>query len=83
MNNFENLGFFAAAVTAGNIAGLSPRALKALSTVYVLVRAVYNVVYIFNDTMPRPAKGWCWLTGVGCCLTMFVMAGNKMRKALF
>jgi uncharacterized MAPEG superfamily protein len=49
-NGFENLGLFASAVVAGNIAGLDNGALNWLSGGYLLSRVVYNMVYITNST---------------------------------
>lgn len=49
-NGFENIGLFAAAVVAGNIAKLDSGLLNALTGGYLLSRAVYNVVYIGGTT---------------------------------
>ena len=49
-NGFENLGLFAAAVTAGNIAGLDNSMLNYLSVGYLASRIAYNYIYIHNDT---------------------------------
>ncbi|KAK5636748.1 hypothetical protein RRF57_012460 [Xylaria bambusicola] len=46
-NGLEGLPIFAAAVIAGNSAGLSPLTLNALSVGYIASRIVYNYVYIF------------------------------------
>ena len=50
LNGLENLGFFAAAVAAGNAAGLNVALLNRSSVAYVLSRILYNVVFIRNDT---------------------------------
>src|SRR5947209_1445718 len=49
-NGLENVSLFAAAVTAGNIAGLDNQLLNYLSAGYLASRAVYNTVYIHGDT---------------------------------
>jgi uncharacterized MAPEG superfamily protein len=55
-NGFENVGLFASAVVAGNIAGLDNRTLNILSSGYLASRAVYNYIYINNKT---EAAGEC------------------------
>jgi len=76
-NGFENLGFFAAAVLAGNRAGLSPGTLNGLSAGYILSRVAYTVFYI-NNTDPKLAdlRSVLWLVGVGQCMTLLIKAGN-------
>jgi uncharacterized MAPEG superfamily protein len=49
-NGFENIGFFAAAVVAGNIAGLSNSTLNYLTTGYLASRAAYVYIYINNKS---------------------------------
>ncbi len=80
-NGFENLGFFAAAVVAGNVAGLEPTLLNGLAYGYLLTRVVYNLVYINNTTEPvATGRTVIFLSGVGCCFGLFITAGNKMRS---
>lgn len=45
----ENIGLLAAAVTAGNFAGLDKQLLNYLSAGYLASRIVYNIVYIHGD----------------------------------
>jgi len=80
-NGFENLGFFAAAVIAGNVAGLEPMLLNGLAYGYVLSRVLYNAVYI-NNTSAAVANGRsaAFMSSIGCCLWLFIAAGNKMRQ---
>jgi uncharacterized MAPEG superfamily protein len=49
-NGFENLGLFAAAIVAGNIAKLDNSTLNYLSGGYLASRVIYTVLYINNDT---------------------------------
>jgi hypothetical protein len=55
MNGFENVGLFAAAVVAGNIANLDNSTLNFWSGGYLVSRVVYTYVYINNtsDTMGK------------------------------
>jgi uncharacterized MAPEG superfamily protein len=49
-NGFENVGLFAAAVVAGNIAKLDNTTLNYLSGGYLASRVLYNFVYINNQS---------------------------------
>jgi uncharacterized MAPEG superfamily protein len=80
-NGFENLGFFAAAVTAGNAAGLPARTMNILTGAYLLSRVVYNVVYINGSTGPLAGlRSAIYTTGIGLLSVIFVMAGNAINK---
>ncbi|EMC92642.1 hypothetical protein BAUCODRAFT_114410 [Baudoinia panamericana UAMH 10762] len=79
-NNLENLGLFAAAVVAGNTAGVGAGWMNALAGGYVLARFVYNHVYIFQDLVPYAARTLTWLVSVSCCFSMFIMAAREMNK---
>ena len=81
-NGFENFGLFAAAVVAGNMAGLEVGTMNGLTIAYLVSRVVYNHIYIFNDLVPSQARSVTFLGGVGICMAMFVQAGNKMRRTL-
>jgi uncharacterized MAPEG superfamily protein len=82
-NGFENLAFYAAAVTAGNAAGLAPQTMNILSGAYVASRAVYNLVYINGDTAALASlRTTIYTAGVGLVCAIFVMAGNAINKKL-
>ncbi|KAI8944714.1 hypothetical protein F4801DRAFT_585125 [Xylaria longipes] len=76
-NGFEGLPLFAAAIVAGNSAGLSNTALNSLSITYILSRIVYNYVYIFLGGNRKLAglRTPVWLVGIGSALALFVKAG--------
>lgn len=80
-NGTENIGLFAAAVVAGNAAGLEPKLLNTLSLGYIVSRAAYNVIYIWQDTyakaMLRPVA---FFAGVAMYFTLFVKAGHEFQK---
>jgi len=78
-NGFENLGFFAAAVVAGNLAGLPSQTLNGLSAGYVLSRVLYTAFYVSN-TNPKISdiRSALWLVGIAQCITLFVKAGNAL-----
>jgi uncharacterized MAPEG superfamily protein len=79
-NGLENVGLFAAAVVAGNVAGLSKVALNSLSLAYLASRALYSWLYVVGDK-----KGWAlartgvFFAGQGVLFSLFVLAGNRMR----
>ncbi|KAI8623555.1 hypothetical protein F5Y19DRAFT_481588 [Xylariaceae sp. FL1651] len=79
-NGFEGLPVFAAAVVAGNSAGVSAPTMNALSITYVLSRVVYNWVYVFLSKNRQFAgvRSLTWFAGVGSAMAMFVSAGLKL-----
>jgi len=82
-NGFENLAFYAAAVTAGNAAGLAPQTMNMLSGAYLASRALYNLIYINGDTAALASlRSTVYTGGVGLICAIFVMAGNAMNKKL-
>ncbi|KAK1822416.1 hypothetical protein LTR12_003175 [Friedmanniomyces endolithicus] len=78
-NSLENMGIFAAAVTAGNAAGVGAGRMNALSIGYVGVRFAYNHIYIFQDLLPPVTRTLAYMTGVVLCMAMFVQAGMTMN----
>jgi uncharacterized MAPEG superfamily protein len=80
-NGFENLGLFASAVVAANVAGVNTKLVNILSGGYCATRALYNVVYV-NNTTPAIAnvRSLTYLAGVGMIMTMFVAAGNAVNR---
>jgi uncharacterized MAPEG superfamily protein len=82
-NGFENLAFYAAAVTAGNAAGLAPQTMNMLSGAYLAIRTLYNLIYINGDTAALAGlRSTVYAGGVGLICAIFVMAGNAMNKKL-
>ena len=82
-NGFENIGLYAAAVVAGNIAGLNAATLNYLSGGYLLSRMAYNIIYINNEsTTAGNTRTGVFLTGIGLIMTLFVKAGNKLQPGL-
>ena len=82
-NGFEALPFYAAAVTAGNAAGVSATVMNVLSVVWLVSRLVYNYVYIWYQATEQlgpeqpPLRFKVWSVGAMACMSMFVMAGLK------
>ncbi|OQO10475.1 hypothetical protein B0A48_03772 [Cryoendolithus antarcticus] len=79
-NGCENVGYFAAAVVAGNFAGVGKGWLNGLSLGYLFSRVVYNWAYIKSEG-PRMAlaRTVVFFVGQGMIWTFFVMAGNRLR----
>ncbi|MCJ1408154.1 hypothetical protein MMC19_002227 [Ptychographa xylographoides] len=83
-NGFENVGLFAAAVVAGNVAGVDHWWLNTLSGGYVASRVVYNFVYINNESVAvANARTGVFLSGIGMIFGLFIMAGNRLRNTPF
>ncbi|KAH8594401.1 hypothetical protein B0O99DRAFT_513659 [Bisporella sp. PMI_857] len=79
-NGFENLAFFATGVLAGNLAGLPPSTLNALSAGYLASRIIYNLIYINNTTEGLAnARSVVWLAGVGQIFALFIKAGMILK----
>ena len=80
-NGFENIGFFAAAVVAGNVAGLPAKTLNGLTAGYLLSRVLYTLIYI-NNTNPKfsDLRSIMWLVGIGQVITLYVKAGNILKS---
>jgi uncharacterized MAPEG superfamily protein len=72
---------FAAAVTAGNVAGLSLETLNYLSLGYIASRIMYTWVYIFGQDNPHFAavRTVVWSAGTGFVCTFFVKAGQNSQ----
>jgi uncharacterized MAPEG superfamily protein len=82
-NGFENLAFYAAAVTAGNAAGLAPQTMNMLSGAYLASRTLYNLIYINGDTAALAGlRSTVYTGGVGLICAIFVLAGNAMNRKL-
>ncbi|KAK4570420.1 hypothetical protein LTR86_002500 [Recurvomyces mirabilis] len=79
-NSFENLPLFAAAVVAGNAAGLDVATLNYCALAYVTSRFAYNHIYIFQDLVPAPVRTVAWFAGVCSCFTLFIQAGWKYNS---
>lgn len=81
-NGHENIGMFAAAVVAGNAAGLDQRLLNILSLGYIVSRVAFNVIYVWQDTFVKSAlRPVAFLAGVAVYMTLFVKAGYEFQKA--
>ncbi|KAJ4397800.1 hypothetical protein N0V93_002037 [Gnomoniopsis smithogilvyi] len=82
-NGFENVGLFAAAVVAANIAKVDNWTLNALSGGYLASRVLYNLVYINNETDSMAgARSAAFLSGIGMIFTLFIKSGNALRNHL-
>lgn len=79
-NGLENIGLFAAAVVAGNVAGLSNETLNRLSLSYVGGRFLYDLVYYGNTTQARAAarSGLFW-SGQVIIVSLFIRAGQALN----
>ena len=78
-NGFDNIGLFATAVIAGNMANISHTWLNAMSVGYLISRIIYNLIFINNTTLILAwTRTAVFMSGVAMILTMFVLAGNKL-----
>ncbi|KAF7882160.1 hypothetical protein EAF00_011676 [Botryotinia globosa] len=80
-NGYESIGLFASAVVAGNVAGLSHTTLNTLTGGYLISRAVYNFIYINNESQgAAAARSLAWLFGIGQIFTLFIKSGNLLTN---
>lgn len=83
-NAFETIGLFAAAIVAGNVAGLGSKTLNALAGGYLASRAVYNILYVNVSTSALGAnlRSIAYVSSIGIIATAFIKAGNAFNKLL-
>jgi uncharacterized MAPEG superfamily protein len=80
-NGFETLGLYAAAVVAGNVAGVATERMNQLTLGYLLSRVVYIYTYVRLQDNARlaPLRPLVWLAGVGIVTTLYVLAGKALN----
>lgn len=72
-NSFEAFPFFAAAVLTATVAKASPATVDALATVFVVARLVYIACYVTDRATLR---SFCWLVGMICIVSLFVVSAS-------
>ncbi|KAH9893684.1 hypothetical protein F4778DRAFT_748166 [Xylariomycetidae sp. FL2044] len=81
-NGFEGLPLFAAAVTAGNAAGLSAAFMNTVAVGYLVSRVAFTYIYVWaqEDAASGVEKyrTLVWLVGVGLLMSAFVKAGLNL-----
>ncbi|KAH7027202.1 uncharacterized protein B0I36DRAFT_385271 [Microdochium trichocladiopsis] len=84
-NGFEALPLFAAAVTAGNAAGVPARTMNLLSVGWIATRVAYTYVFIWYQGREKlaynavPLRTKVWLVGITTLMSMFVLAGLQQQ----
>ncbi|KAI0129041.1 hypothetical protein BJ170DRAFT_594861 [Xylariales sp. AK1849] len=73
-NSFDELPLFAAAVVAANLAALPVHEINLFAALYVIIRLVYAVVYIFVETT-LPLRTLVWMGASSILGYMFYRAG--------
>ncbi|KAM3497957.1 hypothetical protein MY10362_008710 [Beauveria mimosiformis] len=81
-NSFETLGYFAAAVVAGNFAGLKNSSLNFLSIGYLITRLAYVVTYIKlqDNRKYHVLRSILWETAFCFASALWIKAGLRMMK---
>ncbi|PWN35014.1 uncharacterized protein FA14DRAFT_132973 [Meira miltonrushii] len=78
-NGLEQLGFFAAAVVAGNIAKLPAEELNALAFGYCASRVAFNIVYITNTSeVLSYLRSAVFFVGVGLTTRLYFRAAQVL-----
>lgn len=70
LNGFEAFPAFAAAVLVAHIAGADPLWSSRLAVIFVLARALYLPLYIFNLDILR---SMVWMVGIGATCGLFLL----------
>ncbi|KAI3480882.1 hypothetical protein L1887_56956 [Cichorium endivia] len=74
----RNLGLFAAAVVAGNVAKVPNSELNTLTAFYLASRVVFNLLYIFvTRETTASLRSASYLAGLGTIFTLFIKAGLR------
>ncbi|MEK6594080.1 MAG: MAPEG family protein [Pseudomonadota bacterium] len=71
LNGFEAFPLFAAAVIIAHLAGAPQTWIDGLALAFVLLRAVYTVLYIYDKPTPRSLV---WVAAMACIVGLFVAA---------
>jgi len=78
-NGFENLPLWAIAVLAGNMARLPNHTLNSHATVYLVTRAIYNVIYISTESNALSFfRSAVYLAGIGTIGSLMLQAGSVL-----
>ncbi|KAK3905586.1 hypothetical protein C8A05DRAFT_30588 [Staphylotrichum tortipilum] len=81
-NGFETIGLYAAAVVAGNVAGVATERINKLTAAYIASRILYIYVYVALQDNARLAalRPFVWLGGITTLMSLFVAAGNALNN---
>ena len=72
-NAWEALAVFTAAVTAAHLAGAAADTSALAAQAFIVARVVHAVAYITDRDKLR---GLGFVAGMGCCITLFVLAAR-------
>ncbi|TFK73399.1 hypothetical protein BDN72DRAFT_834806 [Pluteus cervinus] len=80
MNGNEGFPLWVAGVLAANIAGVDQRALNVASLLYIILRNLYNFIYI-NQSKPYhgTARTLVWVTSVAVPMYLLFAAAVKLE----
>ncbi|GAA6041920.1 hypothetical protein JCM8097_000221 [Rhodosporidiobolus ruineniae] len=82
-NIYENLGLFAAAVVAGNVARLPTKYLNFFAGSYVLSRIVYVALYANNTTRKLAAlRSISFVTSIGLIFATFSKSARALNRLI-
>ncbi|TFK48899.1 hypothetical protein OE88DRAFT_434138 [Heliocybe sulcata] len=80
-NGNEVMPLWVAAVLAGNYAGLDEKTLNVASVAFIVLRAVYNYIYVNQNTQAHGnLRTLTWFAGIGVPLTLLIKAANKVLE---
>ncbi|GAA6011470.1 hypothetical protein JCM10207_002630 [Rhodosporidiobolus poonsookiae] len=83
MNLLENIGWYAAAIVAGNFARLPTKFLNFVAASYLVSRAAFVLLYANTTSRKASAvRSLAYLTSVGLTITTFVKSGNALNRLI-
>ena len=71
LNAFEAFPFFAAAVIIAHIVGSNQHTIDMIAVVYVVLRILHGIFYIFDKSTLRSLV---WFGALGCVIALFIIA---------
>ncbi|BGP19884.1 hypothetical protein JCM10213_008642 [Rhodosporidiobolus nylandii] len=79
-NIFENIGWFAGAIVAGNVARLPASFLNKVAGAYLASRVLFAVLYANTSNVKyTPLRSLAYLGSVGLTITTYIKAGNALN----
>ncbi|KDQ54380.1 hypothetical protein JAAARDRAFT_209471 [Jaapia argillacea MUCL 33604] len=77
-NGNKMFPLWTAAVFAGHLAGLDNYAVNTYSIAFIILRMVYNYIYVNQSTnIVAATRSLVWLAGFGVRMTILTKAANK------
>ncbi|MDR3391610.1 MAG: MAPEG family protein [Sulfuriferula sp.] len=74
LNAFEAFPAFAAAIIIAQLQHVAQSTVDHLALVFVAMRVLHALFYVLDKA---PLRSMVWAVGIGCVITLFVLAGTR------